>query len=369
MSDGDRRLAACTVAGIPRNDIDPVRTLTLRDLNRATLARQLLLRRQRVSLVPAAERIAGLQGQWPPAPYVGLWARVEGFRRGTLDRALAQQRIVKATLMRATLHLVSARDYPIFTSALHGDDAPLLSAEAIAYGEKVAPGVRDLFSDGARSRADVFAWLEEEHGLGPAEVAPWGVWFAIRVRGHVVHAPESASWTARTNMRFVALPDIVLPDTGAARIELVRRYLGAFGPATRADIADWSGLRVGDFAPALEALEPLRRFRNEEGKELLDLSRAPLPDADTPAPVRLLPKWDSLLLGHKDRRRVMSDAHRKIVIAKNGDVAQTFLVDGRVAGTWALTEGRVRFDAFGPVPRTAGRELAEEACRLEAFVL
>jgi hypothetical protein len=339
---------------IPRNDVDPMRTLTPRELNRATLARQLLLRRHRVSLVPAVERVAGLQGQWPPAPYVGLWARLEGFRRGTLDRALAQQRIVKATLMRATLHLVSAR---------------LLSAEAIAYGEKVASGVRALFSEGPRSRADVFAWLAEEHGLGPAEATPWGVWFAIRVRGHVVHAPESASWTARTNMRFVALPDIVLPDPGAARIELLRRYLRAFGPATRADIADWSGLRVGDFTPALEALEPLRRFRSEEGKELLDLPRAPLPDAGTPAPVRLLPKWDSLLLGHKDRRRVMSDEHRKLVIAKNGDVAQTFLVDGRVAGTWALSQGRVRFHAFDPIPRVARRELAEEARRLEAFVL
>jgi hypothetical protein len=354
---------------IPRNDVDPIRTLTTRELNRATLARQLLLRRHRVSLVPAVERVAGLQGQWPPAPYVGLWARLEGFRRGTLDRALAQQRIVKATLMRATLHLVSARDYPVFTSALHGGDAPLLSAEAIAYGEKVASGVRELFSEGPRSRADVFAWLEEKHGLGPAEATPWGVWFAIRVRGHVVHAPESASWTARTNMRFVALPDIVLPDPGVARIELVRRYLRAFGPATRADIADWSGLRVGDFAPALEALEPLRRFRTEEGKELLDLLRAPLPGAGAPAPARLLPKWDSLLLGHKDRRRVMSDEHRKLVIAKNGDVAQTFLVDGRVAGTWALSEGRVRFDAFDPIPRVARRELAEEARRLEAFVL
>jgi hypothetical protein len=270
--------------------------------------------------------------------------------------------------MRATLHVVSSRDYPVFVSALHGGDAPLLSAEAVAYGEQVASEVRAFLAEGPRSRAEVFRLLEERHGLDPLHAAPWGIWFAIRARGHIVHAPESASWHARTNMRFVALPEVVLPDTTSARVELIRRYLGAFGPATRADIADWSGLRVSDFAPALEALEPLRRFRTEEGKELLDLPRAPLPPADAAAPVRLLPKWDSVLLGHRDRRRMMTDEHRKAVIAKNGDVAQTFLVGGVVAGTWTLEGGRVRAEPFSPLPRSARRELAEEAARLEAFV-
>jgi Winged helix DNA-binding domain len=191
---------------------------------------------------------------------------------------------------------------------------------------------------------------------------------AIRARAHIVHAPESAAWRPWSSPRFIALPALVLPDVAAARVELVRRYLAAFGPATRADLADWSGLRVRDFVPALDALEPLRRFRDEDGRELLDLARAPLPPADTPSPARLLPKWDSLLLGHADRRRVMTDEHRRIVIGKNGDVAQTFLVDGMVAGTWSAANGRVSLAPFAPLPRAARRDVGEEARRLEAFL-
>jgi hypothetical protein len=342
--------------------------LTLRELNRATLARQLLLERRKLSVVQAVERVACLQAQWPPAPYVGLWSRLAGFRRPALDRALVEQRVVKATLMRATLHLVSRRDYPTFLSAVHGGEASLLRPEAVAYGERVTPAVREFLADGPRSRTEVFELLERSHGFDPNHPTPWGVWFAIRTRAHVVHAPESASWNAGTRMRFVALEEMQLPDPAVARVELVRRYLAAFGPATRADIADWSGLRVKDFAPAIEALEPLRRFRTEDGKELLDLPRAPLPPGDAPAPVRFLPKWDSLLLGHRDRRRVMSDELRKAVIATNGDVLQTFLVDGVVGGSWSLSGGRVRLEPFGPIPRRVATELKDEAARLEAFV-
>jgi winged helix DNA-binding protein len=356
--DGVRRFAST------RDD----RVLTLRELNRATLARQLLLERRNHTVARAVERVAGLQAQWPPAPYVGLWSRLEGFRRPVLERALIEQRVVKATLMRATLHLVSRNDYPTFLSAVHGGEAPLLRPEAVAYGHRVAAAVRSFLADGPRSRTEVFRLLEEEHGFDPDHPTPWGVWFAIRTQAHIVHAPESAFWNAGTRMRFVAMEEGELPDPTIARVELVRRYLGAFGPATRADIADWSGLRVKDFASAIEALEPLRRFRNEEGKELLDLPRAPLPPGDTPAPVRFLPKWDSLLLGHKDRRRVMTDELRKAVIATNGDVVQTFLIDGVVAGRWSVAGGRVRLEPFGPIPRRVARELKDETARLETFV-
>jgi hypothetical protein len=158
-------------------------------------------------------------------------------------------------------------------------------------------------------------------------------------------------------------------DVLAARVELVRRYLGAFGPSTRADIADWSGLRVSDFAAALDALEPLRRFRDESGRELLDLPRAPLPPADTPAPVRFLPKWDNTLLAHKDRRRVLPEELRKAVIGKNGDVTQTFLVDGIVAGSWTSDkQGKVAITPFAPLPRTARRAVEAEAALLEAWL-
>jgi hypothetical protein len=158
-------------------------------------------------------------------------------------------------------------------------------------------------------------------------------------------------------------------DVLAARTELVRRYLAAFGPATRADVADWSGLRVGDFAEALDALEPLRRFRDEKGRELLDVPRAPLPHADTPAPVRFLPKWDNTLLAHADRSRVLPEDLRKAVIGKNGDVTQTVLVDGVVAASWSADKkGKVTVAPYAPFPRAVRREVDDEAARLEAWL-
>jgi hypothetical protein len=149
----------------------------------------------------------------------------------------------------------------------------------------------------------------------------------------------------------------------------VRRYLRAFGPATRADIAGWSGLRVSDFADALDTLEPLRRLRDEDGRELLDLPRAPLPPPETRAPVRFLPKWDNTLLAHADRRRVLPEDLRKAVIAKNGDVTQTFLVDGLVAGSWTVDKkGKVSVAPFAPLPRAARRDVEDESARLEAWL-
>jgi hypothetical protein len=128
-------------------------------------------------------------------------------------------------------------------------------------------------------------------------------------------------------------------------------------------------MRVVDFAPALEALEPLRRFRDERGRELLDLPRAPLPAADVPAPVRLLPKWDNLLLSHADRTRVLPEEYRKLIVGKNGDVAQAFLVDGVVAGEWkADKRGKVTLEPYAPLPRAARREAEDEAARLEAWL-
>jgi hypothetical protein len=161
---------------------------------------------------------------------------------------------------------------------------------------------------------------------------------------------------------------VLLPDPASARVELVRRYLGAFGPATRADVAQWTGIRVMDIAPALEALEPLRRFRNEAGRELLDLPRAPLPPANTPAPVRFLPKWDSTLLAHDDRTRVLPAEYRDVMIGGNGDVPQAILVDGLVAGTWSVSKGRVSVQAFEPLETADAEALAAEAARLEAFL-
>ncbi len=195
------------------------------------------------------------------------------------------------------------------------------------------------------------------------------VWHVARTRSHVTHAAETALWASRPLGLFAPVDEPESLDKLVAIREIVRRYLAAFGPASRADIATWSGMRIADFAPTLDALEPLRRFRDERGRELLDLPRAPLPAADVPAPVRLLPKWDNLLLSHDDRTRVLPEEYRKLMIAKNGDVAQAILVDGIVAGEWkADKKGKIALTPYAPLPRAARREVEDEAARLEAWL-
>jgi hypothetical protein len=192
------------------------------------------------------------------------------------------------------------------------------------------------------------------------------VWYGLRIRGRLTHAPETGFWKTNGLTRYVTIPHE--PDEPErARVELVRRYLAAFGPATRADIAEWSGLRVRDLEPALDALEPLARFRDERNRELVDLPRAPRPAADAPVPVRFMPRFDNLVLSHKDRTRVLADEHRGAVI-EGGWVRSTFLVDGFVAGTWEVERGRVTTQPFEPLPRRVQRDVADEAAKLEAWL-
>jgi hypothetical protein len=342
-----------------------MRTLTLRELNRATLARQLLLARRRVSALAVIERLAGMQAQWAPAPYVGLWSRVEGFRREALERAVLRGDVLKPTVMRGTLHLVTARDYPLFFAAFR-DYRWWSDTTSTPIGEAAAPAIRDLYGERLPAAA-ADEYLARDHGVAD-ESTRRRAWHVARIQAHVLHAPETALWKVKPRVSFVAVREPEAVDVTLARAELVRRYLAAFGPATRADIAAWSGMPVRDFAPALETLEPLRRFRDEDGRELLDVARAPLPDADTPAPVRFLPKWDNVLLGFADRRRVLSEELRKSVIIKNGDVAQTFLVDGVVAGTWRVDRGRVVLEPLAPLRRSVRADLDDEGARLSQFV-
>jgi hypothetical protein len=188
------------------------------------------------------------------------------------------------------------------------------------------------------------------------------------VRAHLLHHHETALWRARPAGRFVALEEPEAHDPLEARAEILRRYLTAFGPASRRDLVAWSMMHVPEISRALARLEPLRRFRDEQGRELLDVVRGPLPDADTPAPVRFLPKWDNVLLAFADRTRVLPERYRKTVIRMNGDVAQTFLVDGFVAGTWRVENGRVVPEPFAPLSKAVQRELRDEAERLETFL-
>ena len=338
------------------------RVLTLRELNRATLARQLLLERKRLTPTAVIERLVGMQAQWPPAPYVGIWTRTTSFRRPTLERELRKGAVIKATAMRQTLHLVTPRDYALIRASMSETNFPWETARAKA----LAPAVRALADTGPVTTEDGLAFVEREHGLTGIQARR--AWQAARNRAHLVHHHETALYRPQSKGQFVSLAEPEPFDPTEARAEVIRRYLLAFGPATRRDIVAWSMLHVPEIQRALDRLEPLKRYRDEQGRELLDVEGAPLPDADTPAPVRFLPKWDNVLLAWADRTRVLPEEHRKTVIRVNGDVGQTFLVDGLVAGLWREDAGSVIVEPFAPLPRSVRLKVEEEAGRLEAFL-
>jgi Winged helix DNA-binding domain len=338
------------------------RVLTLRELNRATLARQLLLQRKQLSPKAVIERLVGIQAQWPPAPYVGIWTRTTSFRRDALERELASAAVVKATVMRQTLHLLTRRDYALLRAALSETNFP----DQTQAAKRLAPAVRALAANGPVTTAEALAHLEREYGLTGIDARR--AWRGARVRAHVLHHHETALWRARPAGRFVALDEPEAHVPVEARAHILRRYLAAFGPASRRDISAWSMMHMPEIDRALDLLEPLRRYRDEHGRELLDVPRAPLLDAETPAPVRFLPKWDNVLLAFADRTRVLPEEHRKTVIRMNGDVAPTFLVDGFVAGIWRAEKGRVSLEPFAALSRSVQRELDQEAGRLEAFL-
>ncbi len=349
------------------------RVLTRPELNRALLARQLLLDRGRMTLPRAVEQLGGLQAQYTPSPYLSLRARLDGFERADLTRALERRELVKALLMRGTFHIVTPRDFWAFATArraLGADYWPpsyerRISQQRIREIAKAA--VAELRS-GPRTFEDVRA-LVEPHAT--ADITPTFLW--RRVQGHerVIHAPPSGTWGYH-GQGFYEAADAAIgggpPADDEACEHMIRRYLAAFGPAAKEDVAQWAGLhRTGPTARALERLD-LRRFVDEHGRVLYDVPNAPLPDPDTPAPPRLVPRYDNLVLSHGDRARILGDVPVKRIVTKNALVHATILVDGFVAGTWQLEGGRVKLEPFGRMPRAAGAALAEEAARVEAFV-
>jgi hypothetical protein len=305
--------------------------------------------------------MGGLQAQYAPAMYVGLWTRLEGFERDALTRALERRSVIQATLMRATIHLVSRRDYWPFAVAIRDPRR--------RWWERVHPNrprdmrpaakrLRRYLADGPRRRKEIEEFLGRERALG------------VGAYLDLVRVPPSGTWEQRRADLYAAAEDWVGPesvDAEEALTLLVRRYVAAFGPALKGDIADWAGVPVGEIDAALARLK-LRRFRDEAGKELLDLPRAPLPDADTPAPPRFLPVWDATLLVHCRRTQIVPEEYRPLIFnVKTPHSANTFLIDGQVAGTWRYEQGRVKVEPFEGVPRKARRQLDQEAKRLAAF--
>jgi hypothetical protein len=353
-------------------------------LNRATLARQSLLSPAPAGLaVPAAiAAFGGLQAQEPASPYLALWTRMTAFAAAELDAAFAARTVVKGTLMRSTLHAVSAADY----AALQPAVAPM--HQAIRRQDRQRPpdpahlarlaAAAAAFTTQPRQLRELRDHLATHAGdVDPDEVVWW-----LRRHMTFLHAPTpDLAWSFGRRPRLVEAGawlggGAIFADEPAALEHLVRRYLAAFGPATVADIGAWSGLAVGRLRPTIDALDragSLWHARDERGRALVDLPEAPRPPAATPAPPRLLPMWDSILLAHADRTRVISDADRATVIARNGDTLPTILVEGRVAGLWWADEGRggrttIAIEPFRPIPAVARRALEAEGERLAAFV-
>src|SRR3989441_488124 len=353
--------------------------LTLRELNRALLARQMLLRREKVGVVDAIERLGGLQAQWAPSPYVALWSRLAAFDRDRLTRPIDRGIVVKATLMRATLHLVSAREYPAYALATSEGrfgawrppggpalaDLRTLHARVLRFAGKT-PRTRDEIREHIAGHLPAAATKDER-------LRSWFLFAAIATSGLVWDA-AGAHFEHRQRARHVApAAKLRRAPPGERAYELVvRRHLGAFGPATVADIATWSSVRVPNIRAALARMTDLRHFTDERGRDLIDLASAPRPSADVPAPVRFLARFDAALLGHAapERTRILPEAFRKQVIF-SAEVWTTFVVDGFVAGRWTIAvrpkEAVLELRPFKPLARADRAALVEEGEKLVRF--
>jgi hypothetical protein len=347
----------------PRAKAD-VPVLTLRELNRATLARQMLLGRVALPVVTAIERLAALQAQWAPSPYLALWSRLKDFERESLWTAIEKKHtVIRARLMRGTLHLVSARDF--YAYAVATQDLQRGAWNRLQIGAGVDPNevakLAVAYTREPRTSEDVVSHLTERLGSfgGPYK---WLIWRFVSAHADLVSAPPAGHWAhGGTNVPYVAARHWIgggaRPTEDEAIELLIRRYLGAFGPATLADIARFAGQVPARIRPVLERLAPsLRRFSDEHGRAFFDLPRAPRPAADVEAPVRLLPRYDELLIGYEHRDRVIAKEHRGAVYSKNAIVEAVFLVDGLAAGTWSLTTTKgdavVRIQPFGTLARS-----------------
>ena len=344
--------------------------LDTRTLNRALLDRQLLLQRAKIPITRAVERIGGIQAQYSPSAYIGLWSRLHGFRRTRLTRALENAELIQATVMRMTIHVVSAADYSILTEAVRRSRREMWSRVAKSRDldpdgwHRVRTIVTDALADGPRPRSELIQALVDE-GI------PKDIWEGVGLWVDMIRVPPSGTWERRRADLYGLAGDYVTMtpiSESTALVHLVKRYLRAFGPATIGDISSWSGVSITTLRPVLEGMR-LRNFRTEDGSVLLDLPRQPIPDPGITVPIRFLPTWDATLLAHARRSQILPEEHRsKVFNTKNPQSLATFLVDGAVAGKWRHEGSKVKLASFTPLPRPIRRELEDEAAQLEAFL-
>jgi hypothetical protein len=341
------------------------RSLTQRDLNRALLARQQLIEPATAAIPTVLERMGGLQAQYAPAMYLGLWSRMQELRRDAVTEALRQKRVVQATLMRSTIHLVSTRDYWSFSRAIRSSRQEWF--RRVSRGD---PGSAEL----ARAADTLRATFAADGPLRQTEIDKLITARLRRGVGHwldMVRVPPSGTWERRradlylsADLWLGAEPEL---DPDQCLDLLVRRYLGGFGPSTPAEIADWAALPVAAVARALDRMA-LRTARAEDGTTLVDLPRAPLPKGSTPVPVRFLPVWDATLLVHARRTGILPERLRpRIFNTRTPHSFNTVLVDGAVVGTWRYEHDEIRVDEFEPLDPAVRREVRTASEPLAAF--
>lgn len=335
----------------------------------------MLLSREKSTALDAVKRLVGLQAQVARPPFVGLWTRLERFCRDDLIGLLRQRRIVRATALRGTLHLMATDDYvslrgvlqPMLTRGMQGvlrDRAKALDLRALEAAARAFFGGTPATFDALR------AHLKKKHPKGDERAMA----YAIRMHLPLVQVPTGAPWGFPAASHFALADDWLgkrISTDDAPAHALVRRYLAAFGPATPVDMQVWSGLP--GLREVFDALRPsLITFRDARRRELFDVPDAPRPPEDLPAPVRFLPDFDNVLLSHGDRTRVIADEHRPKVMLKNLQVRATFLVDGVVSGTWR-TERKKKtatlvIEPFGALARKTVAALESEGDALLRFV-
>jgi winged helix DNA-binding protein len=350
--------------------------LTLRQLNRATLARQMLLAREKTTALAAIERLVAMQAQWPRPPFVGLWSRVAGFERSDLTSLFIQKKAVRATSLRGTIHVSSAKDYLGFRPVVQ----PALEAGLRAILKDRLDGM-DLDALTARARTilakrpQTFAQLREEFLRAQPKADERAMGYSVRMLLPLVQVPEQSEAWAYSSQAAFALADQWLArkvtTTHAVPDPLILRYLAAYGPATAADFQAWSGVSREATRSAFERLRPtLRTFRDEGRKELFDLTDAPRPSADVSAPVRFVPEYDNLIAARADGR-IVAREHRPRIFLSALRIAATVLVDGSAAATWKLDSTKkaatITIDPFGKLPAKVRKDIQSEAEDLARF--
>ena len=337
------------------------RILSTRALNRALLARQLLLERSTGMIVEAMEQVGGLQTQYAPSGYVGLWTRLAGFERDALTRALEDRSVVQGTLMRTTIHTVSGREYWRYAMGVRRARrewaARVQAMPDEAELQRRSEALRAALREGPRM-------VKELEGLAGGFIGNLGLWVDL------VRVPPSGTWERRRADRLGLAEDWVGPIDATEEEglrHLVMAHLRAFGPARWRDIAAWAGIPVGEARRGGEGLS-LERFRDEDGGELVDLAGAELPDPGTPAPARFLAHWDNTMLVHARRTGILPELHRaKIFNTRNPFSMGTVLVDGHVVAGWTYRERRIELTWYEEVPEREARAVEGEREALEAF--